>query len=195
MKVGVSGEIGSFSEEAGLQYVQKSQLSNIQFFYLIDMEGVLAALEDEKINLGIFPVVNLRGGLVTPAFIAMGKHRFEPVDELWLDVQQCLMTKPGLALSEIQTIASHPQGLAQCQHYLRDNFPSAPQQPWEDTAKAAKDLSEGILDRTCAVIAPERCAQLYQLEIKAKAIQDDQPNLTAFIMAKPLRSKAGEAHQ
>ncbi len=190
--IGVSGDIGSFSEEAGLQYAQKAALPHFQLLYLMDMEGVLSALEGGHIDLGVFPVVNLHGGLVTSAFEAMGRHSFQLVGEFWLDVQQCLLTRPEIGITQIQQIVSHSQGLAQCRNYLKANFPKAKQIAWEDTAKAARDLSEGKLEPTSAVIAPERCAQLYHLSIPAKAIQDDQPNLTAFIITQPLKGETSE---
>lgn len=181
--VGVSGEIGSFSEQAGLLYAKKIGIEP-HLVYLIDMENVLAAVESKQVDIGIFPVVNFRGGLVKMAFEAMGKHLFTPIDEIWLDVHQCLLVMPGTTASEIKKIVSHPQALAQCKAFLQENFKDATLLEWEDTAKAAKDLSEGKLPKTNAVIAPERSAHLYKLEIMAKNIQDDQPNLTAFIVAK-----------
>ncbi|NNM58496.1 MAG: chorismate mutase [Legionellales bacterium] len=183
IKLGVSGDKGSFSEEAGLLYAKRA---NIQpsLAYLIDMEGVLAAIEKEEIDLGILPVVNLRGGLVKPALEAMGKHLFTVIDELWLEVNQCLLGSKGTEINQITTIVSHPQGLAQCTRFLQKTFKNIQMIEWCDTAKAAKDLAEGNLPPYSAVIAPGRCAEIYDLEILANTIQDDQPNLTAFIIVK-----------
>jgi prephenate dehydratase len=183
LTLGVSGDAGSFSEEAGLLYAQKNNLQS-SLIYLTDMEGVLAAIEAGKIDLGIFPVVNLRGGLVKMAFTAMGKHLFTLIDELWLDVHQCLLVQPKTQRHQIKKIVSHPQALAQCKSYLEKEFKNAELIAWQDTAKAAKDLAEGKLDQYSAVIAPANCARLYGLEILEKNIQDTQPNLTAFIIVK-----------
>lgn len=183
IRLGLSGDMGSFSEEAALMYANREKI-NPSLIHLIDMEGVLAAIEGREIELGIFPVVNLLGGLVKPAFLAMGKHAFTPIDDLWLTVQQCLLVLPGTKAHQISEIVSHPQGLAQCQQYLQKQFQGIPQRQWADTAKAAKDLSTGNLSPSTAVIAPERCASLYGLEVLAKNIQDSNPNLTAFIVVK-----------
>ncbi|MDF3055557.1 MAG: chorismate mutase [Gammaproteobacteria bacterium] len=186
IKFGLSGDIASFSEEAALAYAKKAQI-DMEPFYLMDMEGVLAALENQEIDLGIFPVMNLTGGLVNVAFEAMGKHLFQPVDELWLDVQQCLITLPGKQKEDIQSIVSHSQGLAQCQHYLAHHFSHIAQMEWIDTAKAAKDLSENKLSADTAVIASARAAEYYGLSIFERAIQDAQPNHTIFVIVAPLR--------
>ena len=76
MILGVSGDIGSFSEEAALKYIEQSNHS-FELKYLIDIEGVLSSLSENSIQYGIFPVVNLRGGLVKTAFEAMGKYHFK----------------------------------------------------------------------------------------------------------------------
>ena len=50
LRIGVSGDVGSFSEEAGLIYAAKAQGGQSKLFYLIDMEGVLAALSKDEID-------------------------------------------------------------------------------------------------------------------------------------------------
>lgn len=185
IKLGVSGEAGSFSEEAGLVYA-KSVNVQFQMHYLIDMEGVLAAIESKVIDWGIFPVVNMHGGLVRMAFDAMGKYSFKVIDELWFPVQHFLLAKPDVSLQQINRIYSHSQGLLQCRHYLQRNFDHMELIEWQDTAKAAKELAQGILTEDSAVIAPQRAASIYKLQILAEHIQDESPNLTAFIIVKNL---------
>lgn len=183
IRIGVSGDIGSFSEEAGTIYSNGSgSLSEI--VYLIDMERVLSSLNADKIELGIFPVINSQGGLVYPAFEAMGRHQFKMIDEIWLEVKQSLLSKKNIKKSEIKNIASHYQALAQCERYLKKEFPNAKLIEWEDTAKAARDLAKGVLNKNTAVIAPARCSKMYNLQILDKNIQDMHPNLTTFIIVK-----------
>lgn len=181
--IGVSGDEGSFSEQAGLLYAEKINIQ-VSLSYLIDMENVLAAVETEKVDIGIFPVVNLRGGLVKMAFTAMGNHLFIVLDDFWLEINQCLLALPEIKASEIKKIVSHPQALAQCQNYLKTKFNDAELIPWDDTAKAARDLSSGLLSKDTAVIAPESAASVHGLQILTKNIQDQNPNLTAFIAVK-----------
>ncbi|MFT3742097.1 MAG: prephenate dehydratase domain-containing protein [Gammaproteobacteria bacterium] len=180
--LGISGEPGSFSEEAASRYAASVGMT-YEFVYLTDMEKVLAAVAEKRVDFGIFPVVNLRGGLVKMAFEAMGKYPFKLIDDLWLDVHQCLLIKKNFSIADICQVASHPQALAQCQTYLKTLHPIELIE-WSDTAQAAKDLAEGKLAETTAVIAPARSAELYGLEVVASNIQDQQPNLTAFIIVK-----------
>lgn len=184
MKIAVSGDIGSFSEEAGLLYAQRQGWSNPEMIFAIDMDGVLRSVSIGEADCGVFPVVNSRGGLVQTAFDAMGKYIFTMVDELWFEVYQCLLALPGVKKEEIETIVSHPQAISQCERYIKREFPNVKLVDWEDTAKAAKDLSAGILSCDTAVIAPARSAQIYGLELLDRGIQDNHPNLTTFIIVK-----------
>jgi prephenate dehydratase len=181
--IAVAGDAGSFSEEAGLLYAQRNGLTT-KILYVIDMEGVLTALDRKKADLGIFPVVNSRGGLVQTAFEAMGNHLFKFIDEVWFEVYQCLMVKPGVTKKQIKKIATHPQAISQCERYISREFPKVKLIEWADTAKAARDLSKGILSRDTAVIAPARSAQIYKLKLLAKGIQDNHPNMTTFIVVR-----------
>ncbi|MDP9249647.1 MAG: chorismate mutase [bacterium] len=181
IKVGVSGDRGSFSEEAAMIYSESSG-TKIEISYLIDMERVLSALNVGTIELGIFPVVNSRGGLVYPAFRAMGKYNFHMIDEIWLNVNQSLLVKKNITKDKVRAIASHSQALVQCERYLEKEFPKIKLIEWEDTAKAARDLATGKLSKNTAVIAPARSALIYGLQVLDKNIQDMHPNLTTFIV-------------
>jgi len=178
----VSGDPGSFSEEAGRLYATRRGWDDVDIVFSTDMAGVLKAVHDEEVTYGIFPVVNSRGGLVHMAFDAMGTYNFTMIDELWFEVYQCLMVLSGTRREDITAIVSHLQALAQCDRYLKKNFPDAELREWGDTAKAAKDLHDGVLESTCAVIAPTRSQQIYELEMLERGIQDAHPNLTTFIV-------------
>lgn len=184
IKIAVSGDAGSFSEEAALLYAARQGWREQEIIYAIDMDGVLKSVSEGRADYGIFPVVNSRGGLVQTAFAAMGRYLFQLVGELWFEVYQCLMVMPGIKKTEIKQIASHPQAFSQCERYVKREFPNAKLVDWEDTAKAARDLSDGVLPRHSAVIAPARAAELYGLELLEKGIQDNHPNLTTFIIVK-----------
>jgi prephenate dehydratase len=56
----------------------------------------------------------------------------------------------------------------------------------DDTAEAARRLSEGKLPKTSGVIANKACADLYGLEILQESIHDLKHNLTLFISIKKM---------
>src|SRR4051812_7873084 len=74
--IGVSGAMGSFSEEAARTFAHKAGIKSYKIEYLISVENVLSALEKGDISLGIFPIENSNGGIVIETVHAMSKHNF-----------------------------------------------------------------------------------------------------------------------
>lgn len=185
MRVGVSGDLGSFSAEAGATWLTKNQINNYQMAYLIDMEGVLAALSRDEIDIGVFPVVNNNSGLVRPAFAAMGHYLFDVIDEIHVDVMQCLIATTTIALDKISVIYSYTPAFNQCREFLA-TLGNVKIIDWGDTAKAARDLANGVFAENCAVIGSAAAANIYNLQVIARDIQDVKPNVTMFVVVKKL---------
>lgn len=183
-KIGVMGGIGSFSEEAANSYCEREKLENFEFDYLINAENVLSALCDEKIDFGVLGIANSISGVVLTSVEAMGKFSFEVVDMFEIDICQNLLVKPGTKIDDIKKVVSQLPALGQCGKYLKEKLPKAELQDYEDTAKAARDLAEGILPETSAAIANISCAELFNLEVLQKSIQDDKNNRTTFVVVK-----------
>ncbi|MCU0680116.1 MAG: prephenate dehydratase [Planctomycetes bacterium] len=184
LKIGVSGNRGSFSEEAANYYCQKNNISDYEIIYLISVENVLQAYENKEINIGIFPIENSNGGIVYEAVYAMSRHIFEIENIFEIDVRHCLLVKKGVKTSDIKKIISHQQGLRQCRMYLKRMWPEVDLEEYSDTAQAANDLASGMIETSCAVIASRVCADIYNLDILEEGIQDLKFNFTSFIVTK-----------
>jgi len=104
IKIGVMGDVGSFSEMAGELYVQTEHLENAEILPLITAETVLSELEKGSINKGIFPIENSNGGIVIEAVHAMASHRFQIEKMFEMDVHHHLLVKKGTTASEIKSI-------------------------------------------------------------------------------------------
>ncbi len=184
MRIGISGMRGSFSEEAADNYCQKEGIDKKEIEYLTSVENVLTAIENKKVDLGIFPIENSNGGIVYESVYAMSIHTFKIKKLFEIDVRHCLLVKKGDGGNDIKKIVSHPQALKQCRMYLKRKWGDVELLEWEDTAKAASDLNNGKLKGGCAVIAPKKCAEIHNLNILEEAIQDLKFNFTTFIAAK-----------
>jgi len=181
LRVGISGDKGSFSEQAADNYAEKNKIDDYDISYLVSVENVLESLDKGEIDRGIFPIENSNGGIVIEAVYAMSKHIFNIEQMFEIDVQQCLLAKKGKNISDIKKIVSHQQALRQCRMYLKRKWESIDLEEYADTAKAAKDLGEGNLPDNCAVIAPIGCAELYGLDVLETGIQDLKFNYTVFL--------------
>ena len=187
MRIGISGAKGSFSEEAAREYAKKNKIRKFSLDYLISVENVLSALENGTIDLGIFPIENSTGGVVTEAIRGMANHNFT-INQLFdIDIHQNLLVRKGVSREKIKTITSHEQALKQCKDYLKEHWRGTKINEYEDTAKAAEDLAKGKLPPSTAVIASSTAAKLYKLEILDASIQDLKKNFTTFIAASSRR--------
>jgi prephenate dehydratase len=184
IKIGISGGIGSFSEEAANHYCTKNKIEDYKLFYLISVKNVLEALNKKEIDKGIFPIENSNGGIVYEAVCAMSQYIFKIENMFEIDVKHCLLAKRGINQKNIKTITSHQQALKQCRMYLKRKWIETELEEYKDTAEAAKDLNEGKLSNSTAIIAPKICAKIYNLDILEESIQDLKFNFTTFITAK-----------
>lgn len=175
------GARGSFSEEAGEYYIQQNSLENAEIEPLISAEKVLTALDDESIAIGILPIENSNGGVVLETIYAMAAHVFHIEKVFEIDIHHNLLAKPGTKPADVQKITSHDQALRQCRQYIKRMWPEADIAEYSDTAQAAHDLAEGVLEEHTAVIAPLRSAKMYGLEVLEESIQDLKFNYTSFL--------------
>ena len=181
--IGVSGNIGSFSEEAANYYCGRHNIKNKKLEYLVGVDNVLNALMGNKADLGIFPLENSNGGIVYETVHAMSKYIFNIKNLFEIDIKMNLLVKPGIITSRIKKIVSHPQALKQCRMYLKRKWENIELEEYVDTASAAQDLSLGKLPENAAVIAPKICAKLYKLDLLEESIQDLKFNYTTFVAA------------
>lgn len=183
-RVGVMGIRGSFSEEAALEYARDTKLGEVEIVELVSTDRVLRAVAAGEVDLGIFALENSNGGVVYESVYAMAAHRFHVEDLFEIDVNHTLLVRPDLpGRGAIDRIASHQQALRQCRMWLRHHFPTTLVTEEPDTAEAARMLATGELPPTSAVIAAERCAELFGLRVMERRIQDLKFNFTTFVAA------------
>lgn len=182
--IGLSGGVGSFSEQATDYYCQQEGVKDYEKKYLISVENVLTALDGGEIDLGIFPIENSNGGIVYEAVRAMSGHLFAIEKFFEIDIRHCLIAKPGKNISDIAMISSHDQALKQCKMYLKRKWPETEIKEWTDTADAVRAIMEGDLPENAAAIASAKAAEVYGAEILEEGIQDLKFNFTTFLAVK-----------
>ena len=109
------------------------------------------------------------------------KYHLHSVAELNKRVQHALLVLPGTKKSEVKTVASHPQALSQCAHYLETQMPHATPLQESDTAGTAKKIAEEKL-ANWAAICSKGAAKVYGLEVIDEDIQDAKDNVTRFLL-------------
>ncbi len=176
MRIAYQGEAGAFSEAASFEHFgQQAEPVACPSF-----RDVFLAVENRDCDFGIIPIENSLAGSIHQNYDHLIESRLNIVGEHFLRVRHCLLAKPGVRLEEIHKVISHPQALAQCEHYLR-SLKHVAVEPFYDTAGSVKAVSE-MENRDVAAIASKRAAEVYGLNILQEGIEDNQANFTRFLV-------------
>lgn len=178
--LGFLGPCGTHSEEVALYLTHQDK--GIDAWKLIPYTGikdVICAVAEGEIDSCVVPIENsLEGSInITLDTLAHDVNLFIEREIVWCVHNQLMVKYPD---QKIKTIISHPQPLAQCQNYIRENYADAEIKQVSSTAKAAEIVagSEGA----CAAIGTFRAGEIYQLTTVAAEIQDDNRNCTRFFV-------------
>ncbi len=173
-KVAFQGLKGSYSDQACMERLPGYKRRPCKTF-----DEVFRLVKKGEVDLGIIPVENSIAGGVVDCYDLMASQKLKIIGEHYLPVNHCILGVRGSSLDQIKTIYSHPHAIAQCKSIID-------QYGWDrnavyDTAGSAYDLSIKK-SPSDAAIASIICADLYDLEVLKKDIQDQQFNTTRFII-------------
>ncbi len=175
MRIAYQGVSGAYSEAAALLVKETADLLPCPAF-----EDVFAAVVAGKATHGILPIENTIAGTIHQNYDLLLEHELKIVAEVKLPVVHHLIVNPGTQLEQVRRVYSHPQGLAQCERFLRtlDNVEIVASY---DTAGSAKMIKEEALTDSAA-IASQQAATNFGLTVLRSGIQDFAGNMTRFLV-------------
>jgi len=178
IEVAFPGEPGAYSEEAALKFFGPLAITKPQE----SLEDAFRAVEQDEVQFGIAPIENSLEGTIGRSYDLLLTSSLKVCGELELRVTHCLVANPETRLDAIKKVYSHPQALGQCRTFLKQL--GCRLAPTSDTAISVKMLKEkGLTD--AGAIASARAAEIYQMKILAREIEDNPSNFTRFfILAK-----------
>ena len=175
MRIAYQGEPGAYSEAAALAFAPDATAVACKSF-----EDVFRAVSGGEVARGILPMENTIGGSIHRNYDLLVEHELPIVGEVQLHVDHCLLALPGVRLEDVRVVHSHPQALAQCERWLR-GLPNVELSAVYDTAGGAKLIREqGLRDH--AAVASIRAAQVFELDVLERGIQDFDTNITRFVV-------------
>ena len=178
-RVGFLGPLGTFTEQA---LKSQADLAAAEHVLYRTMPDVLDAVEQGEIDLGFVAIENSIEGTVNLSQDEIAfNHDLLIQREVVLDIEHCLLAKPGETLESITRVLSIPVASAQCHSFLRHRVPNAELRAANSTAEAARLAAEDP-DPHVAAVAPRASAALYGLEILAADIADHPGNQTRFVV-------------
>ena len=183
MRIAYLGPAGTFTEDALRGAIVAG--SEYEALRTPTIHEAILAVERGEAERALVPFENsiegsVRSTLDTLAFdtqgaTIVGEHDFA--------VRAMLIARQDTELAQIETVISHPQPLAQCARFLRDQLPGASRQSVESTALAVKLVSES--EAPWAAIGARAAAELYGCTILREGIEDEDNNVTRFVWIAP----------
>ena len=190
MIIGIQGGPGSFNEQALAERLIESgsRIRDHRVIHLYTSRKVLEELASARIDWGQFAIFNTLGGEVQETKSAKEQLQFDQqflVESVFrLPITHSLIAFPGISLSEITQVITHPQVIAQCHRTWSERFPKLEMIEGEgdlvDPARVGQAIAEGELPRTTATVSSARIATAFKLEILASNLQDSDDNFTDF---------------
>ncbi len=175
-RIAFLGPVGTFTEEAALRYSPQSDLEPFPSIPAVAM-AVASGMTEE----GVVPIENSLEGSVTYTLdVLIQEERLSIQRELVLPIEHCLLVRPGTRAADIQMVYSHPQALGQCRGFLERCFPKAQLIASLSTVAAVEEMKGS--STPAAAISPGRAAQLHDMVILARGIQDNPSNATRFVV-------------
>lgn len=177
-RVGFFGPFGTFTQQALNTLADLADAEQVPFRSVPD---VLDAVESGDVDLGLVPIENSIEGMVNFTQDALAfDHELLIVREVVIDIEHCLLARPGVALGDVVEVYSIPVATAQCHHFLRAQLPAAEIRAANSTAEAARIVATD--SGPSVALAPRVAAEMYGLEVIAADIADHEGNQTRFVL-------------
>ena len=177
-RLGYLGPEGTFTEQALLTQPDYGALELIPFRSIPD---VLRAVSDDEVDIGFVPIENALEGSVNITLDALiFDHDLKMQREVVIPIVMCLLAPPGVALGDVERVASIPVATAQCRAFLSEHLPGVVELAANSTAEAARRVADED-DGHTAAIGTSLAGKVHGLEVLAEDIEDHAGNETRFV--------------
>lgn len=178
-RVGYLGPQGTFTEEALLASVEPGTVRPVALRTIYD---TITALAGREVEWAVVPIENSLDGSVsvTLDLLAAEESGVQIVGEVLLSVRHSLIAPAHLALTEIETVLTHPQVPGQCERFLRGELGHARVLPASSTSEAVRIVARGGR-RGQAALGTVLAAEIYGGTVIREGVQDRDDNETRFV--------------
>lgn len=183
MRIAYLGPAGTFSEDA----LRQSGLAP-EGFEAVPCDSITAVMESIGSGLAdraLAPIENSIEGSVRATLDGLvdQSDSVNIVGEYDHPIRSALIARRDLPLPSIEAVLSHPQPIAQCARFLRDELPAAELRVKNSTSSAALEVSQS--DHPLAALAPAATARIYGCVVLREGIEDEPGNITRFVWLAP----------
>lgn len=178
MRIAYLGPAGTFTEDALREALGAADFEPLRTPTVHD---AILAVDAGEADRALVPFENSIEGSVRSTLdtLAFDAERVTIVGEHDFRVRAHLIAREPLELSEVAAVLSHPQPLAQCAGFLRENLPGVERRSVSSTAEAVRMVGESV--RPWAAIGARSAAELYGCTVLREGIEDESDNVTRFV--------------
>ncbi|KUF86946.1 Arogenate dehydratase/prephenate dehydratase 1 [Phytophthora nicotianae] len=189
--VGFQGKEGAFSEVAAKTAFEELRAANAltpNDFMTVGfshMNDVMEAVERNELAFGVLPVENSISGTFHGNLDRLVASHLKIVGEVACVQELCLCVLPGVAMSEIKQLSSHPAVLDHCESYIcamerRLGRIIERNAAW-DSAGACQTVKQEE-KRHVAAIASEQAAHAHGLVVLERGVGDELNSETRYMI-------------
>lgn len=172
--IAIQGSVASFHDLAAKKYFGE----DVSVLECGSFKEVCDKLKNNKVDYGIIAIENKVAGSILLNYQLIENFDLKIIGEIYLPIELQLLAKPGVKLTEIKEIISHPMALGQSQNFLSE-LENVVVSEFKDTATCAKMVANEA-DKKIAVIAGPAVGKQYGLSVIADNVGDIKENFTRF---------------
>lgn len=172
MKVGYSGVPGAFAYIAAKRMFPEAELISYPNFGPVYNAAVCG-----DVDCAVMPIENSYAGDVGAVMdLAFSGNLY--VNRIsWMEIEHNLIGVEGAQLSDIKTVVSHPQALAQCDEFIKAH--GFETREYSNTARAAEFVKTSN-DKRVAAVASKDTAEIFGLKLLESCINTSKNNTSRF---------------
>ncbi|MBS1822508.1 MAG: prephenate dehydratase [Acidobacteria bacterium] len=177
LRIAIQGEAGSNSHMATVAMLG-DEISGLNIVPCTVSAEVMARVVSGEVDAAVLPIENSLHGSVAEHYDLLLELDVRVERESLLRIRHNLIAAPGVKLSEVKHVISHPVALSQCRRFFAAHR-EFDVMPFYDTAGSVKHvMAEGLKDT--AGVAPELAATEYGANVLLTGIEDNEQNFTRF---------------
>jgi prephenate dehydratase len=182
MKIAYLGPAGTFTEDALGEALPDGGYEPLRTPTIPD---AILAVERGEAERALVPIENSLEGSVRPTLdtLAFDADGVAIAGEHDYRVRIHLIAREGVRAGDVEAVLSHPQPLAQCARFLREQLPEIELRSVSSTAAAVRMVSES--SRPWAALGARAAAAMYGCELLREGVEDQDDNVTRFLWIAP----------
>ena len=174
LKVGFLGPEGTFTQAA----VYKQFGHSVRALPYGSIDEVFHEVESHAADFGVVPIENSTEGTVNNTLDMFVSSPLKICGEIELRIEHHLLGRVK-DIKNIQRICAHEQALAQCRGWVREYLPEVELISVSSNAVGARRARD---EKGTAAIGGGTAAEVYDLNIMVKNIEDRADNTTRFLI-------------